>query len=113
MSATDVRSLGSVSNRALRLANEVAAAIHNKYPGKLVGMYAYNYHSPPPNIEPHPQVCSECGYRIPEGRPLRSTRSSTGGRKRGTTLGIREYYSVNTWDRDMPWSGPAARISTT
>ncbi|NQT36704.1 MAG: DUF4838 domain-containing protein, partial [Planctomycetes bacterium] len=46
--------LGSVTDRALLLANEVAAAVSDKHPGKLVGMYAYNYHSPPPSIKPHP-----------------------------------------------------------
>src|SRR4029079_16711286 len=25
-----------------------------------------------------------------------------GWQKQGATLGIREYYSVNTWDRDLP-----------
>jgi len=48
--------LGSVSDQAVTLANEVAVAINRKHPGKLVGMYAYNYHSPPPKVRVHPQV---------------------------------------------------------
>ena len=44
--------VGSVSDRALTLANEVAAAVHAKYPGRLVGMYAYSEHSPPPGQYP-------------------------------------------------------------
>ena len=34
--------LGSITDRALTLANAVAEAVTAKYPGKLVGMYAYN-----------------------------------------------------------------------
>lgn len=101
--------LGSVSNRALRLANEVAAAIHNKYPGKLVGMYAYNYHSPPPNIEPHPQVAVSVATAFLKGG-LTLDEIIDGWSKRGTTLGIREYYSVNTWDRDMPGAARGSNL---
>ncbi|MHC4401531.1 MAG: DUF4838 domain-containing protein [Planctomycetota bacterium] len=93
--------LGSVSDRALLLANEVAAAVNDKYPGKLVGMYAYNYHSPPPTIEPHPQVVVSVATAFLKGG-LTLDEIIDGWSERGTTLGIREYYSVNTWDRDMP-----------
>ena len=31
-------------------------AVNRKHPGKLVGMYAYASHSPPPAIRVHPQV---------------------------------------------------------
>ncbi|MBY0514410.1 MAG: DUF4838 domain-containing protein [Gemmataceae bacterium] len=50
------KKLGSVSDRALTLANEVAEAVDAKYPGRLVGMYAYSEHSPPPSIAGHPNV---------------------------------------------------------
>jgi len=93
--------LGSVSDRALLLANEVAAAINDKYPGKLVGMYAYNYHSPPPNIKPHPQVVVSVATAFLKGG-LALDEIIEGWSRQGVTLGIREYYSVNTWDRDMP-----------
>jgi len=39
--------LGSVSDQAITLSNEVAAAINQEFPGKLVGIYGYNFHSPP------------------------------------------------------------------
>ncbi|MFC1597111.1 DUF4838 domain-containing protein [Planctomycetota bacterium] len=93
--------IGSVTDRALLLANEVAAAVTDKYPGKLVGMYAYNYHSPPPSIESHPQVVVSVATAFLKGG-LTLDEIIDGWSKRGTTLGIREYYSVNTWDRDMP-----------
>jgi hypothetical protein len=93
--------LGSLSDRALLLANEVAAAVKDKHPGKLVGMYAYNYHSPPPSIKPHPQVVVSVATAFLKGG-LTLEEIIDGWSERGTTLGIREYYSVNTWDRDMP-----------
>ena len=93
--------LGSVTDRALTLANEVVAAVNAKYPGKLVGMYAYNYHSPPPSIKPHPQVVVSVATAFLRGG-LTLDEILDGWSEKGTTLGIREYYSVNTWDRDMP-----------
>ncbi len=93
--------LGSVTDRALLLANEVAAAVNEKYPGKLVGMYAYNYHSPPPSIKPHPRVVVSVATAFLKGG-LSLDEILDGWSEKGTTLGIREYYSVNPWDRDMP-----------
>src|SRR5690606_19970697 len=49
--------MGSVSDRVVILANEVAEAINLMgYGEKYVGIYAYNDHSPPPNIDVHPKV---------------------------------------------------------
>jgi hypothetical protein len=93
--------IGSVTDRALLLANEVAAGVAKKYPGKLVGMYAYNYHSPPPTIKPHPQVVVSVATAFFRGGHTLDE-IIDGWSQQGTTLGIREYYSVNTWDRDMP-----------
>ena len=93
--------LGSNSDRALTLANEVAEAVNRKYQDKYVGIYAYNHHSPPPGIRVHPNVIISvaCGF-IKGGYTVDEIVS--GWSKQGATLGIREYYSVNTWDRDMP-----------
>ncbi len=98
---SDCAKIGSVSDRALLLANEVAEAVNAKHPGRLVGMYAYNEHSPPPSIEAHPQVVISVatgfirgGYTIDQ--------LISGWQAKTKTLGIREYYSVNTWDRDLP-----------
>src|SRR5690606_30485565 len=48
--------LGTVSDRALTLANEVSAALEASHPGKYVAMYAYNQHAPPPTITARPRV---------------------------------------------------------
>ncbi|MEA3208277.1 MAG: hypothetical protein QOE70_1334 [Chthoniobacter sp.] len=93
--------LGSITDQALRLANEVAAAVNEKHPGKLVGMYAYNYHSPPPNLRVHPQVVISVATAFVKGGASLDELLD-GWSAKGARLGIREYYSVNTWDRDLP-----------
>jgi len=93
--------LGSVSDQAVTLANEVAVAINERHPGKLVGMYAYNYHSPPPSARVHPQVVISVATSFLKGG-MRLDEIISGWADRGASLGIREYYGVNVWDRDMP-----------
>jgi hypothetical protein len=95
------RAMGSVSDRAVTLLNEVAKAVNADKPGRLVGMYAYSAHSPPPTIRVHPQAVVSVatafirgGYEVDE--------LMAGWNSRGATLGLREYLSVNTWDRDLP-----------
>ncbi|MHB8901799.1 MAG: DUF4838 domain-containing protein, partial [Thermoguttaceae bacterium] len=95
--------LGGVTDRALLLANEVAAAVAGKFPGRFVGIYAYNYHSPPPSIQAHPQVVVSVATAFLKGG-MTLEEILDGWSKQAGTLGIREYYSVNTWDRDMPAS---------
>jgi hypothetical protein len=93
--------IGSVTDRALTLANTVAAAVTAKHPGKLIGMYAYSQHSPPPGITAHPAVVISVATAFITGG-FTVDQLLDGWSKRATTLGIREYYSVNTWDRDLP-----------
>jgi hypothetical protein len=93
--------LGSISDQAVTLANEVAVAINQRYPGKLVGMYAYNYHSPPPTVRVQPQVVISVATAFLKGG-LQLDDIISGWAVRGATLGIREYYGVNVWDRDLP-----------
>jgi len=91
--------MGSVSDRAVTLANDVAKAVAPR--GKLVGMYAYAYHSPPPAVRVHPNVVISVATAFIKGG-LTIDEILTGWSAQGATLGIREYYSVNTWDRDLP-----------
>ena len=96
------KALGSISDQALILANEVAVAINKsgEPSKKYVGMYAYGYHSPPPSISVHPNVIVSVATAFLKGGVLDEI--ILGWRSKGAMLGIREYYSVNTWDRDMP-----------
>ena len=101
--------LGSVTDRAVTLANAVAAAVTEKHSDKFVGMYAYSQHSPPPSLTVHPRVVISVatafitgGYTVDE--------LLEGWAERASILGIREYYSVNTWDRDLPGAARGSRL---
>lgn len=93
--------MGSVSDRVVTLANEVAAVLNAKYPGKIVGIYAYAYHSPPPHVRVHPQVVVSVATAFLRGGTTLDE-SLAAWLAQGARLGIREYYSVNVWDRDLP-----------
>jgi hypothetical protein len=96
------RRLGSPSDRALTLANEISRALEAKHPDKFVAMYAYNEHSPPPTIEARPRVIVNAATAFLKGG-VTVEQVIDGWRAKGVhQLGIREYYGVNTWDRDLP-----------
>jgi hypothetical protein len=97
----DCVKLGSVSDRALLLANDVAQALNADHDGPLVGMYAYNEHSPPPSVEGHPKVVVNVATGFIRGG-YTVDQLLAGWEAKVRTLGIREYYSVNPWDRDLP-----------
>lgn len=97
----DCKKLGSITDRAVFLANEVAAAVEAKYPDKYVGMYAYSQHSPPPSIKVHPRVVINVATSFITGG-YTVDQLLDGWQKQGATVGIREYYSVHPWDRDLP-----------
>ena len=93
--------IGSVSDRALALANLTAEAVNKRFVEKYVGIYAYNEHSPPPGIRVHPRVVISVATAFIRGG-YTVDQLIAGWQKQGASLGIREYYSVNTWDRDLP-----------
>ena len=104
------RATGSVSDRALTLANDVAAAINDLGLGeKYVGMYGYNEHSPPPNIKAHPNVVISVatafirgGYSIEE--------LVSGWQAQDAVIGIRDYHDVFAWSHDLPRSARGGNI---
>lgn len=93
----------SVSDRVLLLANQAAAALAEKYPDKYVAFYAYYHHSPPPNaVRAHPKVIVNVATAFITGG-YAVDQLIEGWRKMGVQqFGIREYYNVNTWERDLP-----------
>ncbi|MFN0079330.1 MAG: DUF4838 domain-containing protein [Prosthecobacter sp.] len=101
--------IGSVTDRALLLANDVAEAVNEVKPGRLIGMYAYSEHSPPPSIQAHPQVVISVATGFIRGGYTMDQLIS-GWQAKAKTLGIREYYSVNTWDRDLPGAARGGNI---
>ena len=104
------RAMGSASDRALTLANDVAAAINDLEIGKkYVGMYAYNDHSPPPDIKAHPNVVISVatsfirgGYSIEE--------LVSGWQAQDAVIGIRDYHDVFAWSHDLPRSARGGKI---
>jgi hypothetical protein len=95
------KAMGSISDRALTLANEVASGVAGKYANCFVGMYAYSGHSPPPSIKGHPRVVISVATGFIRGG-FSVDQLLDGWSRKVSTLGIREYLSVNTWDRDLP-----------
>ncbi|MCB1231465.1 MAG: DUF4838 domain-containing protein, partial [Verrucomicrobiae bacterium] len=102
--------LGSVSDRAFGLANEVARAVTEKLPGKMVGMLAYSDHSEPPTfaLESNVYVQLTAGfthgeYTFDELKELWP--------KKTRNFGIYEYFSVWLWDFDQLPGGKANNLA--
>jgi len=99
------RKIGPPSDRALLLANQVADAVKPR----RVGMYAYAQHSPPPSIRVRPNVIINVATAFIRGGYTLDELIS-GWAAQGATLGIREYYSVHTWDRDLPGAARGSNL---
>ena len=94
--------MGSVSDRAVTLANDVAEAINGLELGlKYVGIYAYNVHSPPPSIPVHPNVIVSVATSFIRGG-YTIEQLIEGWADQGAVLGVREYHDVFPWSHDMP-----------
>jgi len=101
-SVRSARRSAACRDRALLLANDVAEAVNAVKPGRLIGMYAYSEHlrrRRPSQAHPQVVISVATGF-IRGGHAIDQLIS--GWQAKAKTLGIREYYSVNTWDRDLP-----------
>jgi hypothetical protein len=72
-------------------------------------MNAYNYHAPPPSIPANPQVLVTVATALTRGGYTMDDLIE-GWSAVTKRLGIREYYSVNMWDHDMPAKSRASNI---
>ena len=107
----DCAKIGTPTDSAILLANTIAEALEEKHPTRdlRVGLYAYNHHSEPPNIDVHPKVIVSIATAfIKGGRSMDDL--IAGWSAKNIDLGIREYYSVNTWDRDLPGSSRGSNL---
>ncbi len=95
--------MGSISDRVVILANEVAEAINDLGfdDEKYVGIYAYNQHSPPPSVDVHPNVIVSTatafvrgGYTVDE--------LIEGWSEKAERIGVRGYHAVHAWSQAMP-----------
>ncbi len=99
--------LGRVSNQVVTIANHVAKGIQKEFPGRKVGMYAYNEHSPAPDIAVDPNVIVSVATSFLRGGHTPDELISA-WRAKGAEIGLREYLSVFSWDKDMPGRSRAA-----
>jgi hypothetical protein len=105
----DCAKMGGASNQAVTLANNVAAALEAKTGRKIiVGMYAYNQHSPPPTLKVHPNVVVSVATSFIRGG-FTLDQLISGWAAQGATLGIREYYAIYAWDRNLPARARSSR----
>ena len=102
--------MGSVSDRVFFLANEVAKAVAEKYPGKCVGLYAYSDHSEPPSFKLEPNVWIQRTAGFTYGK-YSSEELMKLWPEYCQNMGYYEYLSVYLWDWDMIPGGRGANIS--
>lgn len=100
--------IGTPSDQALMLANDVSELLEKKYPDKYVAMYAYNMHGPPPTkVRARERVIITVATAFIKGG-MTFDSIMQGWRAMGVQrFGVREYYSIIHWDKDLP-RGPKA-----
>lgn len=103
--------MGSISNRVLTLASDVAEAINGLGFGpKYVGTYAYNRHSAPPTVKAHPNVIVSATTAF-IGGGFTFDQVVEGWKAAGATIGVYDYLSVVDWDWNLPRGGKGSRPS--
>ena len=105
----DCLAMGSVSNRVFHMANLAARAVDEQHPGRMVGLYAYNEHSEPPDFQLEPNVYIQLTAGFIRGRYSFDQLLDIWPDK-ATGMGVYEYFSVYLWDWDMPPGGRAADV---
>ncbi|MCC7519928.1 MAG: DUF4838 domain-containing protein [Verrucomicrobiae bacterium] len=96
------RKLGSVTDRVFSLANHVARAIRPLSPYAYVNLYAYNMHSPPPNIALEPNMVVQVAAYGFNTSGLSSDRLIRAWGKTGVLLGVYDYWCIPVWGHDLP-----------
>lgn len=102
---------GSFTDRVFYLVNRVAKVVRQKYPGTWIGAYAYSEFNTPPNIALEPNVFvgittafNGSNYSVDELVQLWS--------KKAKVTGIYDYFSIYSWDQDVPGQSLAAMPAT-
>ncbi|NQU09415.1 DUF4838 domain-containing protein [bacterium] len=105
----DCRQIGSISDRVFHLANRVAVAVGDRYPGKWVGLYAYSSHQLLTKLKLAPNLYVMIATAF-NSTPFTIDELIEQWGQRVTKLGIREYYGVMAWDWDMPGKPRGAQL---
>lgn len=104
------KKLGGVSDRVFGLANDVARAVAEKLPGKLVGCLAYSEHSEPPSFALEPNVYVQLTAGFTMGRYTFDELVELWPKKT-KNLGFYEYFSVWLWDFDRLPGGNGGNLT--
>jgi hypothetical protein len=101
--------MGSISDRAVLLANTVADALRDGGYDVMLGMNAYNMHSAPPTrVKPDPSLIATVTTRFLNAG-LSFDQVVSGWRDAGLRhWGVRDYPSIFTSDLGLPGQGQAA-----
>lgn len=99
--------VSAASETLFRFINLVAAAVAAKYPGTLVGAYAYSAYSHPPSFALQPNVFLQTTTAF-RRTDLTLEQQLDAFKTRVSQVGIRDYYSVYQWDWDYPSAGKLA-----
>ncbi|HSI36376.1 MAG TPA: DUF4838 domain-containing protein [Tepidisphaeraceae bacterium] len=105
------KKLGGPSNQVFDLANHVARAVAESYPGKFVGCLAYNEHAEPPTFDLEPNVYVQMTAGFIQGRYTYDELLALWPQK-CKNLGFYEYFSVWLWDFDRLPGGRGADVAT-
>jgi hypothetical protein len=91
--------MGSISDRAFFVANEVARAAAEKYPHRMVGHLAYFMHADPPSFDLEPNLFVDLGTRMDHGSyPIEDLLEIWA--TKAPNAGIRDYLSTFVWGQD-------------
>lgn len=108
--SADSKAYGAtISDQVFGVANEVARALQKEYPGKMVGLLAYNFHTDPPSFDLESNVYVQRATSFVRSQYSSQERMELWAR-RAKWLGFYDYYSVWYWDFDMLPGGNANNI---
>ena len=94
--------LGNVSDQLFTMVNQVARAVKEKYPGKMVGLYAYNFHSMPPKFEVEDNVYIQMPTAFTQGKYDLTDLLELWPQK-AKNFGIYTYGGLWEWTLNMKW----------
>ena len=94
--------LGNVSDQLFTMINQVAKAVKAKYPGKMVGLYAYNFHSMPPKFELEDNVYIQMPTAFTQGK-YDLTDLLDMWPKKAKNFGLYTYGGLWEWTQNMKW----------
>ncbi len=106
----ECKKIGSISDRAVFLANVAARAIREKYSNRFVGMLAYHHHASYPSIKVEPNIIVNITtHQRKGGHTLEEL--IEGWKKQGAIVGISDAFCTYIWDYNVPGRPRASDIT--